>query len=273
MLSILQRTSCFTTVRFFAIVLERPFLARAMAETEGRRDLLSDDTAFLQSTAPAPDLGGSVRQAIAPLLPSGYPDIRLVADIAGLSVRTLQRRLDNEGSSYARLVEQVRFETAVRLLHDDRVKLINLALELGYFDPANFTRAFRRWTSASPSEYRRLANTAITPSKPVASTSHFDGERHTVGISNSEAKVLNIMFSQRLARNVVDRSQRYRYEMAHLGRCCRTINKTPLAARRLGRLRRQIQRDAILSGSKHRPAKTRWKSLNQLGRRPKCRTR
>lgn len=147
----------------YAIVVERPLFALAMADTERPHARLLDDTAFLRSTAPAPDLGGSVRQAIGPLLPSGYPDIRLVANIAGLSVRTLQRRLDKDGRSYARLVDQVRFETAMRLLRDDRVKLIDIAFELGYSDPANFTRAFRRWTGVSPSAYRRLANTGMNP--------------------------------------------------------------------------------------------------------------
>ena len=125
----------------------------------------SDDVAFLRSTAPADDLGRSVEQAISGLLPGGYPDIRLAAELAGLSVRTLSRRLAEEGTSYERLVERRRFEAAIGLLRDGHLRLIDISYELGYADPANFSRAFKRWTGMPPSEYRYLCEmgTIVTP--------------------------------------------------------------------------------------------------------------
>lgn len=73
-----------------------------------------------------------------------------------MSFRSFQRQLAKEHLSYSLLIDQVRFETAVGLLQDLSLKLIEIALELGYNDAANFTRAFKRWTGISPSQFRHL---------------------------------------------------------------------------------------------------------------------
>jgi AraC-like DNA-binding protein len=108
-----------------------------------------------RSAFPVDDFPGYVREAIAMLLRGGRADIRLMAEVTGMGPRTLQRRLARAGVSYTRLVAQARLDLAVRLLEDPRVKLIDVALELGYSDPAHFTRAFQRWTGAAPRAFRR----------------------------------------------------------------------------------------------------------------------
>jgi AraC-like DNA-binding protein len=87
---------------------------------------------------------------------SGYPDIALTAEVAGTSKRKLQRQLTKAEESYSHLVELVRYEEATKLLKQPDLKLIEIAVELGYTDAANFTRAFKRWTSMSPSEFRAV---------------------------------------------------------------------------------------------------------------------
>lgn len=109
-----------------------------------------------ERSGPAPDFAGAVRQVVTTLLPDGYPDIHLVAEAIGTSVRTLQRRLGEEGLNYARAVAQVRFEVARQRLDDPSCKLIDIALDLGYSDPAHFTRAFRRWAGVAPQAFRQL---------------------------------------------------------------------------------------------------------------------
>ena len=104
---------------------------------------------------PADDFPGYVKEVIVILLRGGRADIRLMAEVTGMGPRTLQRRLARAGVSYTRLVAEARFDLAVRLLDDPRVKLIDVALELGYSDPAHFTRAFQRWTGAAPRVFRR----------------------------------------------------------------------------------------------------------------------
>lgn len=153
---------------FYAFAVDRPLLACALSPGTGRRMSPGADAADLKANAPATDLPGSVCQAVGELLSAGYPDIRWIAELVGLNVRTLQRRLAAAGTSYSDLVERTRFDAAAELLRDDQIKLIDIAFELGYTDPANFTRAFRHWAGMPPAEYRRLCATGFID-KPAAS--------------------------------------------------------------------------------------------------------
>ena len=72
-----------------------------------------------------------------------------------MSVRSLQRRLADFGLTHSRLLDEVRLEAARRLLERTDTSLAQIASDLGYADPANFTRAFQRWTAQTPSAYRR----------------------------------------------------------------------------------------------------------------------
>ena len=114
-----------------------------------------DDLAEWKSSAPARDFAGSIRQAVETLsCGEEYPSIRQTADFVGMSVRTLQRGLAAAGVSHEVLVAQTRFATAAAVLEQTNAKILDLALDLGYSDHANFTRAFRRWAGCSPQEYR-----------------------------------------------------------------------------------------------------------------------
>jgi len=115
----------------------------------------------LASTAPLLDLTGSVRQAVTSLLHSGFPDLGFVAELTGMSTRNLQRHLKSEGLSYSQIVDESRFEIARRLLEETDLKLIDVAFEAGYGEPANFTRAFKRWAGMAPKTFKRL----LAPSK------------------------------------------------------------------------------------------------------------
>jgi AraC-like DNA-binding protein len=101
------------------------------------------------------DLVGSLRLVLRAYLPDGSPDIRLAAGLTGSSVRTLQRRLAEGGTSYSQLLEELRHDLALYLLRDPGRQASEIGRELGYRDPAIFTRAFRRWTGKTPSQYRR----------------------------------------------------------------------------------------------------------------------
>lgn len=130
--------------------------APANAGRPGRSAVSVQDYSTLTASAPALDFPGSIRQLIASYLREGYPDLGRIADIAGLSERTFQRRLMKCGTTYYELVDQARFERARRYLVDPGMKLIDVALELGFSEAASFTRAFRRWAGLSPSTFRRL---------------------------------------------------------------------------------------------------------------------
>ena len=96
----------------------------------------------------------TLRMILKPYLADGYPDINVAADIARTSVRSLQRRLAEDGLTYSLLVQQLRLETSMPLLKDRNLTVMDVAFEVGYKDPSNFARAFRSFTGLSPQEFR-----------------------------------------------------------------------------------------------------------------------
>ena len=84
-----------------------------------------------------------------------FPSLKSVAREAGVSPRSLQRHLAESGWSFSGLAWESRLLLARDLLSDRSVRTIDIAFELGYRDSGNFTRASRRWTGVSPTEFRR----------------------------------------------------------------------------------------------------------------------
>ncbi|CAN7162814.1 AraC family transcriptional regulator [Bosea sp. LjRoot90] len=87
-------------------------------------------------------------------LDEGTTALADVAEIAGVSTRTLQRKLALIGLSYSDLLDSVRYEHASRLLRDTDCRVIDVAFSSGYTDPAHFSRAFRRMTGVTPRQFR-----------------------------------------------------------------------------------------------------------------------
>ncbi|MGH7899038.1 MAG: AraC family transcriptional regulator [Candidatus Binatia bacterium] len=83
-----------------------------------------------------------------------YPDLEAVAARLFVSARTLKRRLLKSGFTFRRLLDEARRRDSVRLLTDPTLTVQTISDQIGYSDPANFTRAFRKWTGMSPGTYR-----------------------------------------------------------------------------------------------------------------------
>ena len=77
-----------------------------------------------------------------------------MAELEHVSARTLMRRLQDEGTSYQQLLDTVREELACWLLLRTTLPVEAIAGQLGYEDPSNFARTFRRWTGQTPSSFR-----------------------------------------------------------------------------------------------------------------------
>ena len=77
-----------------------------------------------------------------------------VADMLGLSERSLHRRLAEEGYPFGMLDARVRSNLAERLLRDTDLRLDSIAQQLGYAEAASFSRAFKRWNGCSPKQWR-----------------------------------------------------------------------------------------------------------------------
>lgn len=98
----------------------------------------------------SPDFAESLKLALRAYLPEGASEIGAAAEIAGMSTRTLQRRLDQAGLSYRSLVREARIEAAVEILASSNASILAAAYAVGYTDPSNFSRAFRQVTGVSP---------------------------------------------------------------------------------------------------------------------------
>jgi AraC-like DNA-binding protein len=96
-------------------------------------------------------LAGSVRSVIAAMLHGGEPTVKRVARAGTMSVRTLQRRLAEEGSNLSDQLGTVRRKLAARLLLDRDASMADITERLGYSSPSALSRAVRRWTGTTPS--------------------------------------------------------------------------------------------------------------------------
>ncbi|NBI53880.1 helix-turn-helix domain-containing protein [Photobacterium alginatilyticum] len=104
-----------------------------------------------------------------------HDDIRSplrLSDLAvhlGLSPRTLQRRLQEKQINFTTLVDNEKKSIALRLLADTQISVSSIANQLGYDDPSNFHRAFRKWYPFSPQVYREQCRTnrVIQQNNPI----------------------------------------------------------------------------------------------------------
>lgn len=86
--------------------------------------------------------------------PKRFPAAIEVAEALGLSLRTLHRRLAEEGISYQFIVDQMRSSVATELLENTHLGIEQIAERVGFSDATSFRKAFKKWTGRPPSEFR-----------------------------------------------------------------------------------------------------------------------
>jgi AraC-like DNA-binding protein len=91
-----------------------------------------------------------IKTILTSMLDDAAPTVERLASAAGLSVRTLQRRLGEEGASFSSLLAEVRRDLALDALSTSERKVGEIAASLGYEQHSSFTRAVRRWSGTSP---------------------------------------------------------------------------------------------------------------------------
>ena len=98
-----------------------------------------------------------VKSKLIDRLPSGQLDEGEIAESINLSRRSLQRKLKQQGVSFSGLLDSSRRELGLQYVRDSQHSLNEIAYLLGFSEPGNFSRAFKRWYGKSPSRYREQA--------------------------------------------------------------------------------------------------------------------
>jgi AraC-like DNA-binding protein len=124
-----------------------------MADAVAARQALVECERELSSLVTTSSLLSSVRRQLGER-DRGYPSLTELARARHVSPRTLKRRLAEQGTSYQRLLDELRRDRALKLLEVESNSVEQIAEQLGYSDAANFNRAFRRWLGLSPSAWR-----------------------------------------------------------------------------------------------------------------------
>tara|TARA_R110000868_G_scaffold14387_11_gene66842 strand:- start:10933 stop:12012 length:1080 start_codon:yes stop_codon:yes gene_type:complete len=86
--------------------------------------------------------------------PGDFPDLASAAEALHTSGRSLRRHLSSMGTSYQQVLDEVRKSLALQYLTTTHLPLYEIAYLLGFSDPSNFRRAFKKWTGKLPSDYR-----------------------------------------------------------------------------------------------------------------------
>ena len=95
-----------------------------------------------------------VKSIIIENLPSGNVSDEMVANELNMSTRALQRKLRKKETTFKQLLTETRQELADKYIRNNQLSLTEISFMLGFSEVSSFSRAFKRWTGESPSEYR-----------------------------------------------------------------------------------------------------------------------
>jgi AraC-like DNA-binding protein len=137
-----------------ALVYRADQLERPVSGADShRREILEEAVAKYWAVA-LPSVADQVVQLLRPRILSNDFSLETVARRLTIHPRALNRRLQSEGTSFRRLLNEVRYEVAGQLLVGTRMDVTQIAGSLGYADTSGFTHAFSRMAGAPPHTWR-----------------------------------------------------------------------------------------------------------------------
>ena len=123
-------------------------------------------------------MADEVAQSIRLIMPSGRATFGGIADALGMSVRTLQRRLEREGTSFGNLLDRVRAQQVSQHLANRRLRLTEVSHFLGFSNLASFSAWYRSKFHETPTEARRRLQLGAASERSVAGIRLVSGGEH-----------------------------------------------------------------------------------------------
>ncbi|HEX3770273.1 MAG TPA: helix-turn-helix transcriptional regulator, partial [Polyangiaceae bacterium] len=134
--------------------IDRAQLAQPTRGANARMHAAFDTYARELSERATLGIRNRAREAITSRLGTGEMCMESVAAALAMSVPTLRRRLEDEGTTFTDLVDDVRRDLAERYLREPQRSISEIAMLLGFAHAPAFHKAFRRWKGITPSEHR-----------------------------------------------------------------------------------------------------------------------
>jgi AraC-like DNA-binding protein len=139
-----------------ALLIDNDWTTRTVARTTRYAfGVLSEHAkALLEKLETSKTTRGRVEALLIPILHTGDPNVERTAQTMGLSRKTLYRQLKAEGTTFETLLDELRHKMALHYLNGKKVSVNETAYLVGFSDASTFSRAFKRWTGASPRKLR-----------------------------------------------------------------------------------------------------------------------
>lgn len=151
-----QAPLCFDTNQY-AVVFSAAWLNHRLPDFDLEvLELLQQEISKLE-THQSEDFSDRVRRVLRTVIVTGHFSADDVAELFSMHRSTLTRHLNELGTNFQDLLGEVRFEIARQLLEDSSMEIIEIASLLGYSNASALTRAFRRWSSTTPADWRKMA--------------------------------------------------------------------------------------------------------------------
>jgi AraC-like DNA-binding protein len=140
-----------------AIIFDAAYLALPIVQNERtvKEFLRNAPENILLKYKNGSSLGARIRRRLRQSLPGDLPEFEALAEEMNMTPATLRRRLHEEGTFYQSIKDQLRRDLAIGYLSHSKRSAMDIGLELGFSERSAFHRAFKKWTGASPGEFRR----------------------------------------------------------------------------------------------------------------------
>lgn len=140
--------------------MRRPFLTENHRMWQFFEPSLRQRLADLDKTA---SMAERVHCILLESLPAGETSMQTVCRKLAVSSRTLQRKLQNEGTSFQQILDKVRQSLAIHYLRSTAMSGAEISFLLGFEDANSFARAFHAWTAKTPQAVRTADSTEVMP--------------------------------------------------------------------------------------------------------------